>query len=151
MRKQVSLLSVLLVMSNSYLYTCNAQSSSGKDYLTVSKDKPLGALGVDYEYRLLRGYTIIRTNYNEVTINHPHDRLNPVVAGNIQKFAVRDPYIVGLTTVLTGNPDPNANNDAGYFVLDASTNKITKGLTEQKWRVELKRIGWLHPTLAKPL
>jgi hypothetical protein len=152
MKKLVSLL-VPFVVGNNLTIQCMAQSPSIKEeYMSVAKDKPSGALGVDYEYKLLRGYDITRTNFREVCINHPEGpHSNPVIAGNIVKFAVKDPYIVGVTTVLNGDPNPNAKKNAGYFVLNTSTNQIIKGLTEQKWRLELKHIGWLEPFLAEPI
>jgi hypothetical protein len=73
-----------------------------------------------------------------------------MLAGNVQQYAVRDPYIAGYAN--TEYLDPSAEPDAraGYFLIDTRSDAVTYGMDEVRWREELAKIGWTNPSLKKP-
>ena len=77
--------------------------------------------------------------------------LSAMLAGNVKRYAVRDPYITGYadTQFLDLSAEPDAR--AGYFVIDARSDRIIAfGMTEEQWRKEIEKRGWTTPDLKKP-
>lgn len=105
----------------------------------------------DFGRPLLGEYQIIRTNYKEVVIVRlrPHNGLScGALYGNVQKLAIKAPYITGFTVPLEGDNNPNWK--IGYFLLNTQDHELKAGLTEQAWRECLKQVDWTNPTLSQP-
>lgn len=68
--------------------------------------------------------------------------------GNLEKYAVRPPYVIGYNGVKGLNPD--TSSVPGYFILNTTTHEFKDALDENQWRDELQRIGWEHPVLMTP-
>jgi hypothetical protein len=96
-------------------------------------------------------YRLIRTNGAEVVICRANLRKHTkpiVVDGNVQRLAVKAPFVTGYITILYGDEHPS--NKEGYFILDLKTGEQKASLTEQEWRSELKRVGWAAAKLSSP-
>jgi|GEM_PF-4506516 len=105
----------------------------------------------DYGRPLLGDYQLIRTNYQEVVIVRlrPHNGLScGALYGNVQKLAIKAPYVTGFTVPLEGDNNPNWK--IGYFLLNTQNHELKSGLTEQGWRECLKQVDWTTPTLSQP-
>jgi hypothetical protein len=108
------------------------------------------------ERSLAGDYRLTRMSGREVRVWRP-DRVRDstpdpsvMLAGNVQQYAVRDPYIAGYAN--TEYLDPSAEPDAraGYFLIDTRSDAVTYGMDEVRWREELAKIGWTNPSLKKP-
>jgi hypothetical protein len=109
------------------------------------------------ERDLVGDYKLTYTSGREVRIWRPdryvdhHPSLSVMLAGNVRRYAVRDPYITGYAD--TQDLDLLAEPDArsGYFLIDTKSDKILAyGMDEKQWRYELQKIGWASPNLKKP-
>lgn len=109
------------------------------------------------ERNLAGDYKLIFMSGREVGITRP-DRYvdhspspSVMLAGNVKRCAVRDPYITGYadTQYLDLSAEPDAR--AGYFLIDTKSDKIVAyGMDENQWRKELDKIAWSNPSLRKP-
>lgn len=107
------------------------------------------------EKTLAGEYKLTFTSAREVRIWRP-DRpvdhsLSVGLAGNVKRYAVRDPYITGYadTEFLDKASEPDAR--VGYFLIDTKSDRIVAyGMDQDQWRKELDKIGWHDPTLKKP-
>jgi len=92
-------------------------------------------------YQLARAATIV------VLVNPDHPSPDPI-GGDIQKFAINPPYLTAYYAELTyprfGEPK------VAYLLLNTKTDECKVSLSEEQWRSELKRIGWINPDLKEP-
>jgi len=106
------------------------------------------------ERNLVGDYKLTRTSGLEVRVwrpDRPRDsRLAIMLAGNVRQYALRDPFITGYanTEYLDLSAEPDART--GYFLIDARSDAITYGMSENQWREELGKIGWTNPRLENP-
>jgi hypothetical protein len=106
-------------------------------------------------HQLCGKFKIARCNPYEVRIfrEDDHDQSGEVmpakmVDGSVEKFAVKAPYITGFT--ILSKLDPRLETHCGYFLINANSDDLKEGLTEQEWRRELELIGWKNPNLQEP-
>jgi hypothetical protein len=109
------------------------------------------------ERNLAGEYKLIYMSGREVRIARPDRYVNNspspsvMLAGNVKRYAVRDPYITGYadTQYLDLSAEPDARS--GYFLIDTKSDMIVAyGMDENQWRKELERISWGNPSLREP-
>jgi hypothetical protein len=71
-----------------------------------------------------------------------------MINGNIESYAVREPYITGFASTKCLDPTVEAAC-AGYFLLNSQTHEVSVGMSEQEWKSQLEQIGWPKPTLLR--
>ncbi len=103
----------------------------------------------DYEQKICGEYRLTRCNATEVRISRPNG-YQTMINGNIENYAVRDPYITGYanTNNLDVSSEPRAKE--GYFLLNTSNDNRLEAMTESEWKVELQKINWPSPKLNPP-
>ena len=71
-----------------------------------------------------------------------------MINGNIESYAVREPYITGWASTRCLDPTVEAACE-GYFLLNSQTHEVFVGMSAEEWKIELEHIGWSNPTLRQ--
>jgi hypothetical protein len=118
-------------------------------WCTVSFLLVLPVVGCLDDRTLVGGYRLKYMNGCEVRLfpDQPTTFTDEMVAGNIQSYAVRAPFITGYadTRCIDLSAEPKAQ--PGYFLIDTRTHGIQQSMTAEEWRRELHKIGWDNPSL----
>jgi len=106
------------------------------------------AINGEYNAKLFGTYHLYKTNrFDAVITGGP--RLEPVqVKGNVAYYAVKEPYITGLSTKDFQPAEWPA--EEGFFLIDGAKGTIKEGMSEKEWKEKLSQIGWLNPHLEEP-
>ena len=100
-----------------------------------------------YRIELTNGYRLSRLNRHRVTVTETLRGDYPVISGNVEKYAVGMPFIVGYAS--TNNMPADTNILAGYFIVNTDSRHVLQGLSEDHWKTELARIHWRSVQLEK--
>ena len=96
--------------------------------------------------KLPGGYKIFFASRTEVCLD---SATGPIIAGpRIKKIGCEGDLIFGLTTVYENSKQ--RSDTLGYFWLDTTTGKITKGMNLTAWKEALKANGVDEPRLVDP-
>lgn len=103
-------------------------------------------VGKDYERPLFEGYKIFRSGSRQISLADASGRL--VVGPTVSEYSHQYPFIFGRV----GESDWREISDTtGYFILDAQSGRIDKGLDKSEWNSLLKSFGvQTNPPLRNP-
>lgn len=71
-----------------------------------------------------------------------------MINGNIESYAVREPYITGWASTKCLDTKLEAACE-GYFLLNSQTHEVFVGMSPEEWKSELEHIGWSNPALRQ--
>lgn len=126
-----------------------SSQSSNTEKILQATTFTIHPIFADYGRSLLGEYQLIRNNFKEVVIARPQNGLSIIALyGNVQKLAIKEPYVTGFTLPFEG--DKNHDKRTGYFLLDTQNHKLKPGLTEEDWRTNLQQVNWSNPNLIPP-
>lgn len=92
--------------------------------------------GMDYAIQLPHNYQLVSIHTGCVVLGNP--KPNEVSIGpSIDGYSIRENLLVGHTSVVKHEPE----SEAGYFIVDMRSGKITSGMSRSVWRKELQRHG----------
>ena len=75
-------------------------------------------------------------------------RNGPMLNGNIESYAVRENYVTGYESLKCFDPKVGGGCE-GYYLLNTASQEQIEGLSEEEWKAELGKIGWVNPALTK--
>lgn len=86
---------------------------------------------MDYSINLPNGYSIVRSNVDDVTIANKN--LVVVISPKIIGYDIREDLVVGLVSTEGLPSEIIQESKPGYFVIDTKSDKINQGLSEEVW------------------
>ena len=98
------------------------------------------AIGKDYERIIFNGYKVFRANSSQVSIVDSSS--NILVGPSVALYSHKYPFIFGE---VRESDWKKISDKPGYFLMDANTGIINKGLTQSAWLDALRLNGIIAP------
>jgi hypothetical protein len=99
---------------------------------------------------LPNGYKVFFASSTEVSLVKPSSGSAECIAGpHVAELGNSGKYIFGRIEFKGAGPAAESSN-AGFFVIDSSTDEVKTGLDREKWLAELKAAGIDAPQLDPP-